>query len=255
VNLLEVRSLSKAFGGLKAVDAVSFGVGKGMIKAVIGPNGAGKTTLFNCIAGNLRADSGEVLLGGVPIQSSASHRIAGLGVARTFQNIKLFSHMSVLENVMAGRHTAGKTGFLPAMLNLPSSRLEDRAVRDRALETLEFLGIADLADRDAVSLAFGRQRIVEFGRALALDPALLLLDEPAAGLNMAETDAIAGLIRRIRTERGVTILLIEHDMSLVMGISDEIHVLSSGRTIAEGKPDAVRRNPEVVATYLGEDDA
>lgn len=254
MNFLDIQNLNKAFGGLRAVDDVSFSVHEHQIKAVIGPNGAGKTTLFNLIAGALEPDSGTIHLRGHAIQGQPPYRIAARGVARTFQNIKLFTHMTALENVMVGRHLRGGSGFISGMLSLPRTRHEDREFRERALAIMDMLGIADLAGHDAVSLAFGKQRIVEFARALASDPALILLDEPAAGLNIYETAEIARLITAIR-DRGVTVLIIEHDMSLVMDISDEIVVLSSGARIAEGLPHDIQRNHDVISVYLGEDDA
>jgi branched-chain amino acid transport system ATP-binding protein len=225
-----------------------------MIKAVIGPNGAGKTTLFNLISGALVPDAGEVHIDGTAIQGRPPYRIAQHGISRTFQNIKLFSHMSVLENVMVGRHIRSGAGFVPAMLRLPRTRREEREIREASLELLKLLGIEDLAGQEATSLPFGKQRIVEFARALATEPVLLLLDEPAAGLNIYETAQIADMITTIRG-RGVTVLVIEHDMSLVMNISDEITVLSSGKKIAEGVPSDIQRNAEVIRVYLGEEDA
>lgn len=227
---------------------------EGMIKAVIGPNGAGKTTLFNLISGALAADSGEVYLRGAPIHGLAPFQIARHGVSRTFQNIRLFPGMTVLETVMVGRHVRSRAGFIPAMLRLPWTRREEREIRHRSLEILDLMELGDLAEKEAVSLPFGTQRVVEFARALATEPALLLLDEPAAGLNIYETARISELITRIR-EGGVTILVIEHDMSLVMDICDDILVLSSGRAIAEGAPAEIQKNPEVVRVYLGDDDA
>jgi branched-chain amino acid transport system ATP-binding protein len=252
--LLEVRNLNRHFGGLHAVSDVSFDVSDGMIKAVIGPNGAGKTTLFNLILGSLRPNSGSIIYKGESIFGYQPYRIAGLGISRTYQNIKLFPHMTVKENVMVGRHTRGRAGFISAMLNTPKAWNEEREIEARSMELIEMLGIADLADAEAGSLAFGKQRAVEFARALATDPKFLLLDEPAAGLNIYETREIAELIKKIR-DLGITILIIEHDMSLVMDISDEIAVLSYGKKIAEGTPSAIQKNPEVVRVYLGEDDA
>ncbi len=250
--LLDVAGLTKRFGGVRAVNDVGFRVEKGMIKAVIGPNGAGKTTLFNMVSGFTAPDGGTVAFDGEAIQGRPPHRIAALGVARTFQNIKLFSGMTALDNVMVGRHLRTRSGFLRGMLHLPSTRREEEAARDRALEVMQFLGIAGLADQDATSLAYGQQRAVELARALACDPRMMLLDEPAAGLNHRETSDLARLIARIR-QRGVTVLLVEHDMSLVMGISDEVVVLSYGEKIADAEPQAVQKNPEVVRVYLGED--
>jgi len=254
MSFLTIQGLSRSFGGLRAVDDVSFSVERNMIKAVIGPNGAGKTTLFNLISGALAPDSGEVAVDGSPIQGRPPYRIARQGISRTFQNIKLFTHMSVLENVMIGRHIRTRAGFVQAMLRLPGARREEREIREKSMDILKLLGIDDLAGQEASSLPFGKQRIVEFARALATEPVLLLLDEPAAGLNIYETAHISDMITTIR-ERGVTVLVIEHDMSLVMNISDEITVLSSGKKIAEGVPSEIQRNPEVIRVYLGEEDA
>jgi branched-chain amino acid transport system ATP-binding protein len=249
--LLDVSRLHKKFGGLHAVNDVSFGVEKGMIKAVIGPNGAGKTTLFNLITGSLAATSGKVVFEGKHINGRKPHQIAASGIARTFQNIKLFSNMTALENVMVGRHLRSRAGFLASMLNMPWTLREEKQIREKSMDLLELLEIAAYADAEASSLAFGQQRAVEFARALALEPTLLLLDEPAAGLNIYETAEIGRLIARIR-ELGITILLVEHDMSLVMDISDEIVVLSFGQKIAEDVPAAIQSNPEVIKVYLGE---
>jgi len=250
--LLEVSSVSKRFGGVKAVNEVSFGVEKRMVKAVIGPNGAGKTTLFNLISGFFAPDSGEIRFAGRPIQGEPLHRVAAMGLSRTFQHIRLFPHMTALENVMVGRHLRSRAGFLAGMLRL-GTRREEREVRDAAQELMDFLGIAALADAEATSLSYGQQRAVELARALAPGPEMVLLDEPAAGLNMRETADLSRLIGRIR-DRGVTVLLVEHDMSLVMGISDEVVVLSYGEKIADADPRAVQRDPQVVRVYLGDDE-
>jgi branched-chain amino acid transport system ATP-binding protein len=252
--LLEVSGISKRFGGLQAVKTVSFGVEKGMIKAVIGPNGAGKTTLFNIVSGFLAPDAGTVQFQGEPIQGNPPHRVSARGLARTFQHIKLFARMSALENVMVGRHVRSRAGFVAGMLHLPFTWREERDVRARSLELLDFLGIASLADAEATSLSYGQQRAVELARALASEPEMLLLDEPAAGLNMRETSDLARLIQRIR-DRGVTVLIVEHDMSLVMGISDEVIVLSYGEKIADGDPRSVQRDADVIRVYLGAEDA
>ncbi len=251
--MLELKRINKYFGGLHAVNDVSFRVDQGMIKAVIGPNGAGKTTLFNLIAGNLAPSSGEIRFRGRAIQGMKPHRIAALGMARTFQNIKLFHGMTALESVMVGRHVRSRAGFLAGMFHLPWTWTEERAIRDSAMELLELLGIAEFADVEATSLAFGQQRSVEMARALAMEPHLLLLDEPAAGLNIYETAEVARLITRIR-DMGITVLLVEHDMSLVMDISDEIVVLSFGEKIAEDIPPVIQQDPEVIRIYLGEEE-
>ncbi|MGV1097965.1 ABC transporter ATP-binding protein [Thiovibrio sp. JS02] len=251
--LLELNNLNRHFGGLHAVNNASFSVRQGMIKAVIGPNGAGKTTLFNLISGALPPSSGTIHFKEKPIHGLPPYRIARRGMARTYQNIKLYPGMTALENVMIGRHCRSRAGFLAGMFSLPSTWTEERRIREKCLELLELLEIADLADSEATSLAFGQQRAVEFARALAMDPDLLLLDEPAAGLNIYETAEVAKLISRIN-ERGITVLLVEHDMSLVMDISHEIVVLSFGQKIAEDTPANIQQNKEVIQIYLGEED-
>jgi branched-chain amino acid transport system ATP-binding protein len=252
VTLLEVSGLSKRFGGLHAVKDVSFAVRKGTVKALIGPNGAGKTTLFNLVSGVVPPDAGTVALRGAPIQGRGPHRIAALGLSRTFQQIRLFSQMSALENVMVGVHPRSRAGFVAGMLHLPWTWREERDIERRARAALELVGVAELADQDATSLSYGQQRAVELARALAAEPELLLLDEPAAGLNMKETAELARLIGRIRAS-GVTVLIVEHDMGLVMSVSDEVAVLSYGQKIADATPRAVQRDPEVIRVYLGDD--
>ncbi len=252
MTLLSIRGVSKRFGGLQAVDDVSFDVAPGSIKALIGPNGAGKTTLFNLVSGAMIPDAGEIRFDGNPVQGLAPHEIAARGMSRTFQHIRLFPKMTVQENVMMGRHIHGRAGFVAGMLNLPYTWTEERRIREKSLEILEMLGISGRAGEVATSLAYGQQRIVELGRALACEPRLLLLDEPAAGLNIRETVEMGRMIGKIR-DMGVTILLVEHDMSLVMNISDEVVVLSYGHKIAEDRPRAIQKNPEVVRVYLGED--
>ncbi len=253
MTLLSVRGIGKRFGGLQAVNDVSFDVATGSIKAVIGPNGAGKTTIFNLISGFLPPDSGEIVFGGAEIQGMSSCEIAARGMVRTFQHIRLFPKMTVLENVMVGRHIHSRAGFFAGMLNLPFTWGEERRIREKSVEIMELLGIVGHAGTEATSLAYGQQRVVELGRALACEPELLLLDEPAAGLNMRETDEMGRLISRIR-EMGVTVLLVEHDMSLVMNISDEVVVLSYGEKIAEDRPLAIQKNREVIRVYLGDDE-
>ncbi len=254
MSMLEVQNLSKRFGGLQAVGNVSFSVKEGMIKALIGPNGAGKTTLFNLISGVTPPDSGSIMFCNAEVQGLEPYQVALLGMSRTFQHVRLFTHMTALENVMIGRHMHGRAGFVAGMLNLPWTSKEEKRLRDKALEIMDFLGIAEFADTEATSLAYGQQRILEICRALACEPKLLLLDEPAAGLNMRETAEMARLISRIR-DTGVTLLIVEHDMSLVMNISDEIVVLSYGQKIADDRPLAIQKNTEVIRVYLGEDDA
>ena len=250
--LLETTSLHRSFGGVHAVRDVSMQVRRGMIKAVIGPNGAGKTTLFNLIAGTIPPQKGEVTFQGKRITAWKPHAVAGLGIARTFQTTKLFPHMTVLENVMVGRHPRTRSGFLAGMLNLPCTWREDCDIRDKARAILEDLGLANYASETASNLPFGRQRLVEFARALATEPILLLLDEPAAGLNIYETKELSELILKIR-DRGITCLVVEHDMSLVMNISDDVVVLDQGQKIAEGPPHVIQRNAEVIRIYLGDD--
>ncbi|MGB6410987.1 MAG: ABC transporter ATP-binding protein [Candidatus Deferrimicrobiaceae bacterium] len=246
--------MSKRFGGIHAVDDVSFDVPQGAIMALIGPNGAGKTTLFHLVSGFLPPDRGSVVFDGSDVLGLMPHQIAARGMARTFQQIRLFPKMSVLENILVGRHLHSRGGFLACMLHLPFTRREERGVREAGREILTFLGLSTQADAEAVRLSYGQQRMVELGRALACEPKILLLDEPAAGLNIRETAEMGKLISRIR-DRGVTVFLVEHDMSLVMDISDEIIVLCYGQKIAENIPSAIQQDPDVIRIYLGEGDA
>ncbi len=250
--LLEVKQLSKRFGGLRAVNDVSFNVDSGQIKAVIGPNGAGKTTLFNMISGTFPATSGSVYFKGGDLKGKKPFQVAGLGMARTYQNIKMFSGMTALENVMVGRHVQSKAGFMASMFRMPWTWQEEHDIRDRSMELLALLEIEEYAHTEAESLAFGQQRAVELARALALEPSLLLLDEPAAGLNIYETAEVGRLISKIR-DLGITVLLVEHDMSLVRDISDESVVLCFGEKIAEDRPKKIQQDPEVIKIYLGEE--
>jgi branched-chain amino acid transport system ATP-binding protein len=251
--LLEVCGLNRFFGGLHAVANVSFSVKEGLIKAIIGPNGAGKTTLFNLISGSLRPSSGKTIFQQKLITGLKAHEIARRGIIRTFQNIRLCAHMTVLENTMLGRHTRSRAGFLAGMLNLPWSWSEEREIREKSLSILKLLSLEDLFNTEASSLPFGKQRAAEFARALAAEPKLLLLDEPASGLNLHETEELAELIIKIR-DLDMTILLVEHDMSLVMDICDEIVVLNYGEKIAEGTPSEIQKNQDVIRIYLGEDE-
>ncbi len=252
--LLSVAGLHKWFGGLHVIDDVSFDCPDGIVKAIIGPNGAGKTTLFNLIAGAIAPAGGVIHFDGGPIAGLPPHRIAARGIARTFQATRLFPRMSVLENVMVGAHVRTRGGFLACMAGPWVTAREEARARRECMAVLDGLGATDFAEKEAVALPFGRQRIVEIARALAAGPRLLLLDEPACGLNPAETEELGGIIGRIRRS-GITILLVEHDMSLVMDISDEVLALSAGRRIAEGSPREVQADRQVAAVYLGDPDA
>jgi ABC-type branched-subunit amino acid transport system ATPase component len=249
-TLLELKGLTVKFGGLVALDAVSFSIQRGEILGLIGPNGAGKTTCFNAMTGVYRPTSGQVLLEGKPLGKAARHKITQLGISRTFQNIRLFSEMTALENVVVGADARAKTSVVGALLRLPRHHREERDAVDRAMALLEFVGIADRAADKAKNLPYGYQRRLEIARALATEPKLLCLDEPAAGFNPAEKEELMGLIRTIRDD-GYTVLLIEHDMKLVMGVTDRIVVLEFGKKIAEGQPTEIRENPAVIAAYLG----
>ncbi len=251
-TLLEVRELRKTFGGLHAVDGVSFRVAQGTIKAIIGPNGAGKTTLMNLVTGLEPLTGGEVRFAGARIDLRPAHEIVRLGVARTFQNLKLFADMTVLENVMAGRHCRTRAGIAAAVLRSRRARAEEREIEASATKLLADVGLAAHAYERAGDLPFGKQRLLEIARSLATEPKLLLLDEPAAGLNDAEAAELGGLIRRIR-DGGVTTLLVEHHMELVMDISDEILVLNFGQTLAEGTPAEIRSHKTVIEAYLGDE--
>jgi branched-chain amino acid transport system ATP-binding protein len=251
--LLELDHVTMQFGGLTALNDVSFAINPGEILGLIGPNGAGKTTCFNVMTGVYQATMGEVRFEGSKLAKLERHQITRLGIARTFQNIRLFPEMTALENVIVGCEAHSKAGVLSALLHLPHQQREEREFTARAMELLKFMGIADRSGDAAKNLPYGYQRRLEIARALATNPKLLCLDEPAAGFNPAEKLELMGLIRSIR-DQGYTVLLIEHDMNLVMGVTDRIVVLDFGKQIAEGSPAEVRANPAVVAAYLGEPD-
>jgi branched-chain amino acid transport system ATP-binding protein len=253
--LLEVRQVCKKFGGVQALSNVSLEVKKGEVHALIGPNGAGKTTLFNCISSLYRPESGAVIFKGEDITGMAAHRIPRLGVARTFQNLELFRNATVLDNIMLGRYLHKKTGFLSEILFLPRVRNQEVAARKRVEAVIDFLDLQPYRDRIIGQLPFGTQKCVELARALALDPELILLDEPASGLNPEETQDLCFWIEDIQEELGVTILLVEHDMRMVSQVSNQVTALDFGAVIAQGTPEAVQRHPAVIQAYLGEEDS
>jgi branched-chain amino acid transport system ATP-binding protein len=255
-SMLAADNVSKIFGGLVAVDDVSFSIAPRSIGSIIGPNGAGKTTFFNMLTGLYKPSLGAISFDGSPITAMRPDKITALGVARTFQNIRLFATMSAVENVMVGQHARMKAGLFGSILRTPAVRREEREVEEHAREVLEYVGLRkDQFDQIAANLSYGDQRRVEIGRALASDPKLLLLDEPTAGMNPNESARLTEFMQRLRDERGLTILLIEHDMKVVMGVSENITVLDHGEKIAEGPPDEIRGNERVVEAYLGKQGA
>ncbi len=254
MSILRIEDIGKFFGGVIAVDGVSFRIKAGEICALIGPNGAGKTTLFNVITGIYAPDAGQVYFDKELISGLKPYQIARLGITRTFQNLQVFANMTVRENVMVGRHLLTKTGLFSAALGLPSSRRENLITHQTADHFLNEVGLGHLADKDASNLALGQQRLLEIARAMALEPRLLLLDEPAAGLPGGETRALEKLILRLK-EKGTAILLVEHDMETVMNLADNIIVMDFGRKIAEGTADEIQKNPKVIKAYLGEDES
>ncbi|CAM3428402.1 high-affinity branched-chain amino acid ABC transporter ATP-binding protein LivG [Parendozoicomonas haliclonae] len=251
-TLLDVEDLTMRFGGLVAVNKVKLDIQSGQIVSIIGPNGAGKTTVFNCLTGFYKPSDGRISYKGDNITGSKNHQISRMGIVRTFQHVRLFKNMTVLENLLVAQHRHLNTGLLSGLFKTPSYKRSEQEALDRASRWLERVDLKDMANRDAGNLAYGQQRRLEIARCMVTQPELLMLDEPAAGLNPRETEELDELICELRDHHNVSVLLIEHDMKLVMGISDHIYVINQGTPLANGKPDEIKNNPDVIKAYLGE---